>query len=96
MDGKISLQTRTSKYGKLSNGFLMKVDHNYIRRMKSHILDFSHVGLIVGTNGYLWIYSPASTPNSPISLDQRILMGTVRNAIAVLEKLQLPIYKETI
>ena len=39
-DGKINLQTRNLKYGKLVNGFLLKVDHNFIRRMKSHILDF--------------------------------------------------------
>ena len=62
-DGKINMQTRNLKYGKLVNGFLMKVDHNFIRRMKSHILEFpmdknTTVGSIVGTNGYIWIYIP--------------------------------------
>ena len=39
-DGKISLQTRSAKYGCLSSGFLLKVDSNYVRRMKNHFVDF--------------------------------------------------------
>lgn len=47
---------------------MVKVDHNYIRRVKSHILEFfsesEHpIGCIVGTNGYIWLFSP----------DQRVL-----------------------
>jgi len=61
-DGKINMQTRNQKYGKLMNGFLLKVDHNFIRRMKNHILEFFTdqnlpVGCIIGTNGYIWIYA---------------------------------------
>jgi exosome complex RNA-binding protein Rrp4 len=48
------------------NGFLLKVDSNYVRRMKNHILEFfgenendnTKVGCIVGNNGYIWIYAP--------------------------------------
>ena len=41
----------------------MKIDSNFVRRMKNHILEFNFnadivVGAIVGTNGYIWIYSP--------------------------------------
>ena len=41
----------------------MKIDSNFVRRMKNHILEFTFnadivVGAIVGTNGYIWIYSP--------------------------------------
>ena len=63
-DGRIAIQTRNLKYGKLLNGFLVKTDSNFIRRMKNHIVEFfaDHeefsVGCIVGTNGYIWIYSP--------------------------------------
>jgi len=59
-DGKIAIQTRNQKYGKVKNGFLLKVDSNYIRRMKNHILEFfaePAIGCILGTNGYVWIYS---------------------------------------
>lgn len=62
-DGKISLQTRSLKYGKLLNGFCLKLDSNFIRRMKNHIINFYEntpdpIGVIIGTNGYVWIYSP--------------------------------------
>lgn len=62
-DGKIQIQTRNLKYGKLLNGFLVKLDSNFIRRMKNHIIEFfggekPQVGTIVGTNGYVWIYAP--------------------------------------
>ena len=65
-DGRIQIQTRNLKYGKLLNGFLLKLDSNFIRRMKNHIIEFFGdpqpvVGAIIGTNGYVWIYAP--TPN---------------------------------
>jgi exosome complex RNA-binding protein Rrp4 len=45
---------------------LLKLDSNFIRRMKNHIIEFFEepkpvVGVIIGTNGYVWIYAP--TPN---------------------------------
>lgn len=61
-DGKISLQARNLKYGKLLNGFVLKLDSNFIRRMRNHIMyffeDSTPIGVIIGTNGYVWIYSP--------------------------------------
>ncbi len=60
-DGRIALQTRNMKYGKLANGFLTQVDANYIRRSKVHIHDMGEtlgVGglqMILGVNGYVWI-----------------------------------------
>lgn len=63
-DGRVLLQTRNLKYGKLLNGFMVKVDSNFVRRMKNHIIDFFSdrfdfkIGAIIGTNGYIWIYSP--------------------------------------
>lgn len=39
-DGRIQLQTRNLKYGKLLNGFMIKTDSNYIRRMKNHMIEF--------------------------------------------------------
>ena len=63
-DGKIQIQTRSLKYGKLLNGFLLKIDSNNVRRMKNHILEFQFgvviIGAIIGTNGYIWIYSPTA------------------------------------
>lgn len=44
----------------LKNGVLLKVDSNKIRRMKNHMMEFfsePSIGLILGTNGYIWIYA---------------------------------------
>jgi exosome complex component RRP4 len=61
-DGRIMLQTRNLKYGKLLNGFMVKTDSNFVRRMKNHIIEFNFgenvIGSIIGTNGYVWIHSP--------------------------------------
>ena len=58
-DGKITLQMRP-KNGKLHNGFMFKVDSNFVRRQKIHIHDLSEYGapgvsVIIGMNGYIWI-----------------------------------------
>ena len=99
-DGRIQIQTRNLKYGKLLNGFLLKLDSNFIRRMKNHIIEFFGeskpvVGAIVGTNGYVWIYAP--TPNQQakkedvkipviqkVGKEQRELMAVLRNAMLCL------------
>mmetsp|Transcript_8603 Transcript_8603/g.14531 ORF Transcript_8603/g.14531 Transcript_8603/m.14531 type:complete len:278 (-) Transcript_8603:55-888(-) len=64
-DGRILLQSRNERYGKLLNGFLTQIDSNYIRRQKSHILEFEsksgaycRIRAILGVNGYIWIFSP--------------------------------------
>jgi exosome complex component RRP4 len=52
------LQTRNLKYGKLQNGFLVKVDSNFIKRGKIHIHDLGEeygINVILGTNGYVWL-----------------------------------------
>ena len=57
-DGKIQIQTRNLKYGKLLNGFMLKIDSNFVRRMKNHIIEFfgtqTHpytIGCIIGADG---------------------------------------------
>lgn len=114
-DGRIQLQTRNLKYGKLLNGFMVKTDSNYVRRMKNHILEFFQerkefsIGCIIGTNGYIWIYSPNTNQlkvnknNDPVqaviksvSMEKRECMAILRNVIACLQRDQLPIFKDTI
>ena len=96
-DGKISLQTRSTKYGCLSNGFLLKVDSNYVRRMKNHFVELegpvgsaAKIQLIIGTNGYIWISCKQS------GKEEREAMAVLRNAIVCLQAAQLPIFRETI
>ncbi|MBW0540159.1 hypothetical protein O181_079874 [Austropuccinia psidii MF-1] len=55
-DGAMSLHTRSSKYGKLRNGMLVKVPSQLILRLKSHF-HYLPIGLnlIIGVNGWIWI-----------------------------------------
>jgi len=58
-DGKITLQMRP-KNGKLFNGFMFRVDANFVRRQKLHMHDLTEYGapgvsIIIGMNGYIWV-----------------------------------------
>jgi exosome complex RNA-binding protein Rrp4 len=84
---------------------MIKTDSNYIRRMKNHIIEFFtdrsefSIGSIIGTNGYIWIYSPSENQlqvnknKDPIpaviksvSEDRRECMAVLRNVIACLQR----------
>lgn len=59
------------------------------------------VGLIIGINGYIWIYPWRETLNMiagqfAVSSFEREALATVRNSILLLERKNLPIFKETI
>lgn len=55
-DGTISLHIRSNKFGKLSNGVLVEVEHSLIKQHAKHIVDFSFgVKLILAMNGKIWI-----------------------------------------
>ncbi len=52
------------------NGILITVQPHLIRRMKHHFVTFDGpVKLIIGTNGYIWIYY------SPVTLTEETLVG---------------------
>ena len=58
-DGSLSLHTRSLKYGKLSQGILIKVFPSLIKRRKTHFHNLPcGASLILGNNGFIWI-SPA-------------------------------------
>lgn len=55
-DGSLSLHTRVLKYGKLSQGIMIKVQPSLIKRKKTHFHNLSNgASLILGNNGYVWI-----------------------------------------
>lgn len=57
-DGALSLHTRVLKYGKLSQGIMLKVPPSLIKRKKTHFHNLSNgASLILGNNGYVWIGS---------------------------------------
>ncbi|XP_065342438.1 exosome complex component RRP4 [Cloeon dipterum] len=59
-DGALSLHTRSLKYGKLSQGVLVKVFPSLIMRRKNHFHSLPNgAAVILGNNGFVWI-CPAS------------------------------------
>ncbi|GFY37928.1 exosome complex component RRP4 [Trichonephila inaurata madagascariensis] len=56
-DGSLSLHTRSLKYGKLSQGQLVKVPSYLIQRTKTHFHNIiSGIQLILSNNGYIWMF----------------------------------------
>ncbi|KMQ95509.1 pyrazinamidase nicotinamidase [Lasius niger] len=55
-DSSLSLHTRVLKYGKLSQGIMLKVPPMLIQRKKTHYHNLDNgATLILGYNGYVWI-----------------------------------------
>lgn len=69
--------------------------------------DCTPIGVIIGTNGYVWIYSPTQNQLSKsqdvqvpvlkqVSAQEREKMAVLRNTMLCLQQEQLPIFKDTI
>jgi exosome complex component RRP4 len=92
-EGTASLQTRSQRYGKLSDGQLIMVDATLVKRCKQHFIEFDFgIDIIMGKNGYIFI--SASKKNKPQK--DRELMARVRNSIQILASESIPIWPETI
>lgn len=86
-DNSIFLQTRNMKYGKLVNGFYLKINHNLIKRMKNHYLnvDIENISVILGNNGYIWIYyNPASSKEDKQNKEADMIESLMRGEQHVL------------
>ncbi|ODV95828.1 hypothetical protein PACTADRAFT_49275 [Pachysolen tannophilus NRRL Y-2460] len=61
-DGAASLHTRSLKYGKLRNGYFVKVPSSLIVRSKNHSHQLpGNISIILGVNGYIWISKNVSS-----------------------------------
>ena len=55
-DGSCSLHTRSLKYGKLSQGTMLKVSPSLVKRRKTHFHKLPcGASVILGNNGFIWI-----------------------------------------
>ncbi|GFE55120.1 exosome component 2 [Babesia ovis] len=55
-NGTVMLQTRTSKYGRLDNGILVKIKPNLMLRQSKHMHELpSGISMILGCNGFIWL-----------------------------------------
>lgn len=72
-DGGASLHTRSLRYGKLRNGYFLKVPSSLVIKSKSHAYHLpSGIDCILGVNGYIWLSkqtrsSAAETSNVTIT-----------------------------
>ncbi|CDK29964.1 unnamed protein product [Kuraishia capsulata CBS 1993] len=64
-DGAAFLHTRSLKYGKLRNGVFVRVPSSLIVRAKNHSHDLpGSVSVILGVNGFVWIYRTKVNANT--------------------------------
>lgn len=94
-DGSLSLHTRVLKYGKLSQGIMLKVPPALIKRKKTHFHHLENgVNLILGNNGYVWIGASIQDTDkseggftedlSRIPQENREVCARLRNCILIL------------
>eukprot|EP01116_Phalansterium_solitarium_P008759 TRINITY_DN22727_c0_g1_i1.p1 TRINITY_DN22727_c0_g1~~TRINITY_DN22727_c0_g1_i1.p1 ORF type:complete len:301 (+),score=82.48 TRINITY_DN22727_c0_g1_i1:90-992(+) len=106
-DGLLVLHTRNLKYGKLTNGQLVKVHSALIKRVKNHFHQFAFgVDVIVGNNGLIWVgprvkeeivaSDEIKKEYEPVTPTIRERISRVRQAILALNAAFVAIYPETI
>ena len=96
-DGSLSLHTRVLKYGKLSQGIMLKVSPALIKRQKTHFHNLTNGAcLILGNNGYVWIGANVADTDrseggftqdlSRVNQENREVCARLRNCILSLTK----------
>ncbi|KAG2469769.1 EXOS2 protein, partial [Polypterus senegalus] len=106
-DGALSLHTRSLKYGKLGQGVLVQVSPSLIKRRKTHFHNLTcGASIILGNNGYVWIYpTPAEqneeaggfvTNTEPVPLSDREVISRLRNCILALSVHKMLLYDTSI
>lgn len=110
-EGSLSLHTRSLKYGKLSQGVLVRVFPSLIRRQKNHFHNLPcGVSLILGNNGFIWI-SPTKDGSSGeknaadggftqnlerIPRHEREVIARIKNCISALVASKMMLYDTSI
>nr|CAG4636330.1 EOG090X09DD [Eubosmina coregoni]SVE69916.1 EOG090X09DD [Eubosmina coregoni] len=104
-DGALSLHTRSMKYGKLSQGFLLKVNPSLIRRQKNHFHNLPcGASMILGNNGFVWICPTLHEETAggfvqdleKVQMTDRLTISRLRNCVAALAQSQIMIFETSI
>ncbi|KAH8299860.1 hypothetical protein KR044_007103 [Drosophila immigrans] len=108
-DGMLSLYTRSLKYGKLSQGILVKVFPALVKRRKMHFHNLPcGASVILGNNGYIWVAPTkgeeqdggeggfAQNLNEVVPRSEREVIARLRNCILALAKCKLMLYDTSI
>ena len=86
VDFNINLHLRHEKFGKLQKGALVSVNNSLIKRMTKHIIEYEELEFIFAVNGFIWIKSLNSCPES---LEK---VAKFRNIIRILDDAMIPMY----
>ncbi|XP_067002913.1 exosome complex component RRP4 isoform X1 [Anabrus simplex] len=107
MDGSLSLYTRSLRYGKLSQGVLVKVFPSLVKRRKTHFHNLPcGASIILGNNGFIWLYP--TPPNmdggggytqnlaEAVPREDREAIARLRNCILALANSKMLLYDTSI
>ena len=94
-DGSLSLHTRSLKYGKLGQGVMVQVSPSLVKRRKTHFHQLPvGASLILGNNGFVWIYQSGvgdeeggggfAADLEVVQHQEREVMARLRNVILAL------------
>jgi len=106
-DGALALHTRSLKYGKLGQGVLVKVSPSLVKRRKSHFHSLPcGCSIILGNNGYVWIYPTTTEEESktggfyqnlrPVDSKDRETIARLRNCILAIAEHKMMLYDTTV
>nr|CAG4651981.1 EOG090X09DD [Triops cancriformis] len=105
-DGAISLHTRSLKYGKLSQGSVVKVSPSLIKRRKTHFHNMPFGATVIfGNNGFIWlgpvtneeIGSAGFVQNlKPLPLADREVIARLRNCVLALAQYDMMLYDTSV
>lgn len=108
VDGSLSLHTRSLKYGKLSQGVLVKVFPGLIKRRKTHFHNLPcGASIILGNNGFIWISPTINTDiegdggftqnlEEAVPRGDREVIARLRNCILALAQSKTMLYDTSI
>ncbi|XP_023015296.1 exosome complex component Rrp4 [Leptinotarsa decemlineata] len=107
-DGSLSLHTRSLRYGKLSQGVLIKVFPSLIKRSKTHFHNLPiGASVILGNNGFIWICPIIDNSEDSVGgfvqnleevvpRQERETIARIRNCILALTQSKMMIYDTSI
>ncbi|GAB0091637.1 exosome complex component RRP4 [Sergentomyia squamirostris] len=108
-DGSLSLHTRSLKYGKLSQGVLVKVFPSLVKRCKTHFHNLPcGATVILGNNGFVWIAPTTSAEDGEedggfnqnlqeaVAKSDREVIVRLRNTITALANCKLMLFDTSI
>ncbi|XP_017774134.1 PREDICTED: exosome complex component RRP4 [Nicrophorus vespilloides] len=107
-DGSLSLHTRSLKYGKLSQGVLIKVFPALIKRSKTRFHNLSvGASVILGNNGFIWICPTVNTEEESVGgfiqnleyivpIEEREIIARIRNCILALAQSKMMLFDTSI